>query len=171
MLLTGGRGGEIKPGKYSDGTLVRDVDLQAAKVIFRDTKNRKDHTVHLSRQALEIAQRHAEGKAPSDMLFPLSDPRKRLAAINERAGVKVSPHSLRATFATIAEGLVSYATLKRLVNHAAAGDVTSEFYIGMGEAQLRAGWQAVADFLDQQARVAPTPTPANVIQLGSRKKV
>lgn len=170
MLLTGGRGGEIKPGKYSDGTLVSDVDLQAAKVIFRDTKNRKDHTVYLSRQALEIAQRHAEGKAPADMLFPLSDPRKRLAAINERAGVKVSPHSLRATFATIAEGLVSYATLKRLVNHVSAGDVTSEFYIGMGEAQLRAGWQAVADFLDQQARVVPTPSPANVIPLGSRKK-
>ena len=171
MLLTGARGGELKPGKYSDGILVSDVDLEGAKVIFRDTKNRKDHTVYLSRQALEIVRRHAKGKEPSDPLFPLGDPRKRLAAINDRAGVKISPHSLRATFATIAEGLVSYATLKRLVNHTPSGDVTGEFYIGMGETQLRAGWQAVADFLDQQAKVVPTPSSSNVVSLRGRKKV
>lgn len=170
MLLTGARGIELKPGKYADGILVSDVDLNGAKVIFRDTKNRKNHTVYLSHQALEIVHRHIKEKEASDPLFALSDPRKHLAAINERAGVQVSPHSLRATFATIAEGLVSYATLKRLVNHVPSGDVTNEFYIGMGEVQLRAGWQAVADFLDQQAKIIPASSPSNVVPIRKRKK-
>ena len=146
------------------------MDLNGAKVIFRDTKNRKNHTVYLSHQALEIVRRHIKEKEASDPLFALSDPRKHLAAINERAGVQVSPHSLRATFATIAEGLVSYATLKRLVNHVPSGDVTNEFYIGMGEVQLRAGWQAVADFLDQQAKIIPASSPSNVVPIRKRKK-
>jgi hypothetical protein len=38
------------------------------------------------------------------------------------AGTKVQGHGLRATFASIAEELVSSALLKRMVNHAAAGD-------------------------------------------------
>jgi integrase len=170
MLLTGARGGEIKPGKYSEGLLVRDVDLQGARAILRDTKNRRDHTIFLSLQALDIARRYAEGKQPMDPLFTLRDPRKHLSEINGPAGVDVTPHSLRATFATIAEGLVSYATLKRMVNHSQPGDVTGEFYIGLGEAQLRTGWQAVADFLDQQARVVPAPTASNVVPLRRGKE-
>ena len=169
LLLTGTRGGEIKGGEFSDGILIRDVDLAGARIILRDTKNRKDHTLLLSRQALEIAERQVAGKKPTDPLFSLGDPRKRLTAINEAAGVNVSPHDLRATFATIAEGLVSYATLKRLVNHIPIGDVTSEFYIGMGESQLRAGWQAVADFLDEHARIIPAPSPSNVVLIRKKK--
>ena len=42
--------------------------------------------------------------------------------------------------------------LKRMMNHAAAGDVTLGHYVAKSEAQLRAGWQAVADFVEEAAR-------------------
>jgi hypothetical protein len=79
------------------------------------------------------------------------DARKTLAWINEKAGTKVQGHGLRATFASIAEELVSSALLKRMMNHAAAGDVTLGHYVAKSEAQLRAGWQAVADFVEEAA--------------------
>jgi hypothetical protein len=41
--------------------------------------------------------------------------------------------------------------LKRMMNHAAAGDVTLGHYVAKSEAQLRAGWQAVADFVEEAA--------------------
>jgi len=59
---------------------------------------------------------------------------------------------LRAPFASIAEQLVYSALLKRMMHHAAAGDVTLGHYVAKSEAQLRAGWQAVADFVEEVAR-------------------
>ena len=61
-------------------------------------------------------------------------------------------HGLRATLASIAEELVSSALLKRMMNHAAAGDVTLGHDMAKSEAQLRAGWQAVANFVEEAAR-------------------
>ena len=58
---------------------------------------------------------------------------------------------MRATFASIADDLVSSALLKRMMNHAAARDVTLGHYVAKSEAQLRAGWQAVADFVEEAA--------------------
>jgi hypothetical protein len=75
------------------------------------------------------------------------------AWINERAGTKVQGHGLRATFASIAEELVSSALLKRMTNHATVGDVTFGHYVATSEAQLRAGWQAVADFVEEAAKL------------------
>jgi hypothetical protein len=85
-------------------------------------------------------------------LFPIVDARKTLSWINEEAGTKVQGHGLRATFASIAEELVSSALLKRMMNYAATGDVTLGHYVAKSEAQIRAGWQAVADFVEEAAR-------------------
>jgi hypothetical protein len=49
---------------------------------------------------------------------------------------------------------VSGAVLKKMMNHAAGADVTLGHYVGKSEAQLRAGWQVVADFIE--AAAAPT---------------
>ena len=67
-------------------------------------------------------------------------------------GTKVQGHGLRATFASLAEELVSSALLQRMMNHAAAEDVTLGHYVAKSEAQLRAGWPAVADFVEEAAR-------------------
>jgi len=57
---------------------------------------------------------------------------------------------LRATFASVAEGLVSAAVLKRMMNHAVAADVTLGHYVTKSDAQLRAGWQA--DWIEAEAQ-------------------
>jgi len=38
-----------------------------------------------------------------------------------------------------------------MINHAVSNDVTLGHYVGKGEAQLRAGWQTVADFIESAA--------------------
>lgn len=145
MLLTGARGIEVK------GISVRDVDAKARRIVLRDTKNRTDHTLLLSMQAAEIVAPYLHAKKPSDKLFNVTDGRKALTAINAAAGTTVTPHHLRATFASVAEELVSAYTLKRMLNHADADDVTGAHYVGKSEAQLRAGWQAVADFITRDS--------------------
>jgi hypothetical protein len=40
----------------------------------------------------------------------------------------------------VAEGLVSAAVLKRMMNHAVAADVTLGHYVAKSDAQLCAGW-------------------------------
>jgi len=52
----------------------------------------------------------------------------------------------------VAEGLISAAVLKRMMNHTVAGDVTLGHYVAKSDAQLRAGWQAAADWIEAEAR-------------------
>lgn len=162
QLLTGCRGGEIHGDKRHgyEPIKVGDVDLDAGKIVLRDTKNRSDHKLLLSRQALEIAARHCNGRKPEDPLFPIVDARKTLAWINTRASTEVQGHGLRATFASVAEEIVSGGALKRMLNHATGGDVTLGHYVGKSEAQLRAAWQTVADFIETAAGVEADPTPS-----------
>jgi integrase len=150
QLLTGCRGGEIHGNKRHDYPPIKvgDVDLEAGKIVLVDTKNRSDHKLLLSRQALEIAACNCQGREAGDPLFPIVDARKTLAWINAQAGTNVQGHGLRATFASIAEEIVSGGVLKRMMNHATGGDVTLGHYVGKSETQLRAGWQAVADFIE-----------------------
>jgi hypothetical protein len=151
-LLTGVRSGESKGDDFGNvGILVRDLDVKAARIRLEDTKNRGDHVLLLSKQALKIAKVHADGKKPAEPLFAIGDPRKTLTAINEAAGVSCTPKTLRSTFASIAADLVPHTTLQKMVNHK-ADDVTSEHYVGVGDEQLRAGWQAVADLIEKAAK-------------------
>lgn len=154
QLLTGCRGIEIHGHKLHGYPPIRvgDVDQRAGRVLLRDTKNRGDHKLLLSTQALEIAKRNCTGRKAEDARFPIVDARKTLAWINVRAGTQVQGHGPRATFASIAEELVSSALLKRMLNHATVGDVTLGHDVAKSEAQLRAGWQAVADFVEAAAR-------------------
>ena len=157
QLLTGCRGVEIHGSKRHDYApiAVGDVDLVSGKIVLEDTKNRSDHKLLLSTQALEIAKRHCAGRGQgAEALFPIVDARKTLAWINARAGTSVQGHGLRATFASIAEELVSVGVLRRMMNHATGDDVTLGHYVSKSEAQLRAGWQAVADFIDAAAAQA-----------------
>jgi integrase len=167
ILLTGCRPGEVFGSKYADGMLVGDVDLEGGRVMFADTKNRKDHTVVLSKQALELVTLHCEGKKKGQKVFDVLDPGKTLAAINTESGVVgVTPHKLRHTFASVAEELVSGYALKRMLNHA-GNDVTGAHYVGKSENQLRDAWQAVADFIDGRS-AKPVKAAANVVPIRKR---
>jgi len=158
QLLTGCRGGEIHGDKRYNYPPIRvgDVDCDVGKVVLRDTKNRSDHKLLLARQALEIAAKHCAGRKPDEVLFPITDARKTLKWINAKAKTHVQGHGLRDTFASIAEELVSGGLLKRMLNHSVAGDVTLGHYVGKSEAQLRSGWQTVADFIEAAAQ-QPSP--------------
>ena len=153
QLLTGCRGGEIHGNKCHGYPPIKvgDADLQGGRIILRDTKNRGDHKLLLSSQALEIVKGYCGGRKPEEPLSPIVDARKTLAWINAQAQTTVQGHGLRATFASVAEELVSGGVLKRMMNHAAGGDVTLGHCVGKGEAQLRAGWQVVADFVHAAA--------------------
>ena len=154
-LLTGVRGVEVLGDTHENKPIkVKDVDLVGGRIKLPDTKNRTDHVLLLSDQALSIVKSNVEDKKPGDLLFPVADPRKTLQAINRAAGMDpmaCQGHALRSTFASIAEDLVSTYTLKRMMNHANTGDVTGAHYISKGENQLRDGWQKVADFILEQA--------------------
>ncbi|MCJ0764172.1 tyrosine-type recombinase/integrase [Variovorax terrae] len=156
QLLTGTRPGELFGTKHDpDGLLVRDVDLAKGRVFLEDTKNRTNHTIMLSKQAAAIAARHCEGKKQGQKVFKTSTAKNVLAKINLVAEVKgITPHKLRHTFASIADDLVSASSVKRMLNHATAGDVTANSYIGKSENQLRAAWQTVADFIEESSKTA-----------------
>lgn len=144
-LLTGVRGVEVKAIR------VLDVDLQGGRVVLNDTKNRTDHTLLLSTQALAVIKPYCEGKKPGALVFDIADPRKTLRAINRAAGTSATGHELRDTFASVAEEIVTGYTLKKMLNHANSGDVTGTSYVGKSETQLRTAWQAVADFIETAA--------------------
>ena len=141
VLLTGCRPAE--PLKLHVG----DVDLAAGKAVIRDTKNRSDHTIYLSTQALGIMQRQCAGKAENEKVFNLNKMQvfKASHELEKITGLTVQPRMLRTTFASIAEPLVSAYTLKCLMNHRQKSDITGTHYVRKTESELREGWQKVAD--------------------------
>ncbi|MFW7342259.1 integrase family protein [Pollutimonas sp. H1-120] len=171
QLLTGCRGVEILGAKKYDyePIRIRDVNLETGRILLIDTKNRSNYLLLLSREALAIAKEACEGREPGEPLFSITDARKTLTWINKQAGTTVQGHDMRATFTTIAEELVSGGVLKRMINHSTSNDVTLGHYVGKGEAQLRAGWQIVADFIVNTAaektarRTAPEAMPVSDI--------
>ena len=148
-LLTGSRPGEVFGDKYKNtGLTVADVDMAGARAMLPDTKNRKDHSIMLSTQALELVKPHLVGKAPGARVFDVSHPRKALLKINAAAGCPdVTPHKLRHTFASVAAELVSAFALIKMANHADGGNVTAQHYVATSDAQLRVAWQSVADHI------------------------
>jgi integrase len=145
MLLTGCRPGEAA------GLLVGDVNMEGGRALLRDTKNRKDHVLVLSRQAAELVARNCLGKRAGDLVFGVENTAGTVAAINAVAGTpEVTPHKMRHSFASIADDLVSAATARAMLNHS-GGDVTQIHYIKIGEAKLRKAWQSVADSIEAQA--------------------
>ncbi|EEG07106.1 tyrosine-type recombinase/integrase [Pseudogulbenkiania ferrooxidans] len=133
---------------------VEKIDAAHRCVVLLDTKTRTDHVLYLSNQAWGIVERQMANKSADERLFKAAYDFYAVAEIREKCGVYFSRKMLRSTFASIAEPLVSTYTLKKMMNHRQAGDITARHYIRKSEQQLRAGWQAVADYLDQQAASA-----------------
>ena len=138
-LLTGCRVGEAR-------TLGReDVDLAAATVMFRETKNGRDFTVQLPRQAVEILRPQVKEK--TGLVFD-GDGRAGLIRVKKAMGLRFGFHDLRKLFAQVAvEVGVPHAVLVGMLNHSTSGSVTLAHYAKPSGAALRAGWQAVADYV------------------------
>ena len=161
LLLTGLRRGELSELR------TKDADLEGARLYFHDTKNRKPHTVLLSKQALALVKARAANKAPDDLLFVgAADPRKSLQAIIDATGIPFSAHDCRRTFASIAAARLPGYVVKRLMNHASGGDVTAAHYVHLDEDTLRAAWQTVADAI---VPPGPAATVTNIVSLAARR--
>jgi integrase/recombinase XerD len=104
MLHSGLRTGEIRRMRLSD------LDLDDRRVRIEQSKGLKDRIVCLSRAAVDAIHAYLDvrGPVPSDHVFtfrhlPLSESYcgQRLRTYGKRCGVRVTPHQLRHTCATL----------------------------------------------------------------------
>lgn len=169
LILTGLRRNEAARLAWDD------IDLDSLTLTVRDTKNRRPHTLPLPPYLAGLLARRFEGRT-SRYVFPatrrtqrgedrdgyLAEPRKSIAKVIATSGVDFTPHDLRRTFATIAEGLdLSAYALKALLNHKTGADVTRGYIISDVE-RLREPMQRIEDFILKAAGVRPS---ADVVEL------
>jgi integrase/recombinase XerD len=103
MLHSGLRTSEVR------GLRVSDVDLSQHSFRIRETKNQHERVVYLSPPTVDAIQTYlAKRKDSSEYLFtrhhePLSNRycQSRLKTLGEKVNVKVTPHQLRHTCATL----------------------------------------------------------------------
>ena len=165
LLLTGLRRNEAARLKWAD------VDMAGRMFTVTQTKNRQPHTLPLSDYLLELLQRReADG---GEYVFPgesgpLAEPKRQIEKVTAASSVVFTAHTLRRTFATIAESLdIPYYALKRLLNHRVA-DVTGQHYTVITVERLREPMQKVTDFILKAAGVRES---APVVASKSRRRV
>lgn len=144
-LFTGMRRREIA------GLLWDNIDLKGRTLTVPQTKNGDPLTLPLSSylSRMLIERRLAVGATP--FVFPshsasghVEEVKSFTSRVGARCGTEFSLHDLRRTFITIAESLdVPTYTLKRLLNHRQAADVTGG-YIIIDVERLRAPVERVA---------------------------
>jgi integrase len=153
LLLTGLRRNEAATLRW------KDVDLRTRMFTVQITKNREPHSLPTSdflqsmlarRDAAamkEPKESHAREYVFSGERGPLAEPKKQIAKVVAASGVTFSAHTLRRTFATIAESRdIPFLALKRLLNHKAT-DVTGKSYTVIGTERLREPMQKITTFI------------------------
>jgi integrase len=121
------------------------VDLANRKIFFFDTKNRTNHELPicdamkcLLENRRDIVFEKESKASRRKWVFPARSPRSQTGHYSdskslreylcEEAGiVKLGTHDLRRTFGRIAEELVSYAVVKKLLNHRNTTDPTERY--------------------------------------------
>lgn len=152
ILLTGLRRTEAASLKWQN----IDFDLKTLTIPAEESKNGYVHTLPLSDVLYDLLlSRH-----PNDsyFVFPgtgitghFKEPKKSIYKVREKSGVYFTLHDLRRTFITMAEsqGIRDY-TLKRLLNHRNAADVT-DGYIMTDIERLREPMQIISDYIIKTA--------------------
>lgn len=78
----------------------------------------------------------------------IQEPKRAIAKVVAKSGVKFSMHTLRRTYATTASRLdIAYYKLKALLNHSVEADVTGRNYVQVDAEQLREPMQKICDYL------------------------
>ncbi len=150
LLLTGCREQEAARLTW------KDVDLDAAKVTFQETKNHRTHVLPIGPWLANMLEQRQQDRT-SPFVFPadnktghLLNHRLAILAICKESGVEFRLHDLRRTFASTAsvhlERSLSAYTLKRLLSHSSGDDVTSG-YVQIGIEDLRESMRQIEDFI------------------------
>ena len=159
LLLTGLRRSEAAALAWQD------VDFSAKTLTVRGTKNGEDHTLPLSNFLYDLLRRRRAWDSTGVYVFPGSGkdgylivPRRTVTKVIVCSGISFTLHDLRCTFATFAAGLgLSRSTVKRLLNHKMANDVTAS-YIAPDLESLRIPIQRIVDAFLMRAGVLPSAT-------------
>ena len=151
LVLTGLRRSEASSLAWAD------VDLDAALISIRDTKNGDDHLLPCGPLLLSVLRNRASQRV-NGYVFGLevgksgflSDPRKQMLQIIDTSGVTFRPHDLRRSFISFANDCdIGHYTLKRLLNHRAR-DVTGG-YIQISTQKLRQSMTTIEAYILRQA--------------------
>lgn len=143
LLLTGLRRSEALSLAWEH------VDLKGGSLTLPDPKNRRAHILPITDQMREILKRRGSlcvgehvFESPAGLFGNVDGAIKQ---VRERTGFYIAAHDLRRTFATVANeiGLGAY-TIKALMNHRDANDVTAQ-YIQRTATKLRDPMQRIND--------------------------
>lgn len=160
-LLTGARREEIVGCKKTGHPPLRwaEVDLTRRTVLFRDTKNGRDHELPIGRVLASMLEARRAISGPdfvfSDRIGHVpEDLRSAFKRIAQAVGVAFSLHDLRRTFVSTAEIAlrIPQALVMRLTNHATPTAGAHSGYVIFEESELRRAMQQIEDFLLSPAR-------------------
>lgn len=127
-----------------------------------DDKSNKSQRLPLPDFVWEIIEHRSKlpRRIGNDYIFPEADangsghvqePKRAIAKVVAKSGVKFSMHTLRRTFATTASRLdIAYYKLKALLNHSVEADVTGRNYIQVDAEQLREPMQLICSYLQEK---------------------
>ena len=165
LMLTGLRRNEAAKLRWAD----IDFKAETLRIPAEIAKNHEEHRLPLSDYLTELLQARFNRRDLGDIyVFPgdgatghliesktsigamiklLHEQQKTRDPDADIRDVKFSPHDLRRTFITVAEGLqISPYSLKKLLNHKNESDVTSGYIITSVE-QLRESMQQITDYI------------------------
>jgi len=165
LLLTGTRKSEALNLAW------RDVDMNRRTLLFRDTKNGKDHTLPIADHLLGILTERRKDRGTRAYVFEtdrgrVSNLRYFQNDVNEATGLWITPHDLRRTFLSVGADFLPELVLKRLVNHVNSANVT-EGYIIKAVDDLRDPMQRLENRILQLAGVLDPV--AQVIDINARR--
>lgn len=153
LLLTGCREQEILTLQWED------VDMKGKTFTIRAeiAKNHREHILPMSKAVFDIFNGRLALRENA-YVFPgqggkgnLKELKRAVEAVIEKSKIHFCIHDLRRTFTSIAEQEVSYAYLKRLLNHYTGNDVTAGYLIISTE-QLRQPMQRITNRIMKATR-------------------
>ncbi len=138
----------------------KNVDWEARTLTIPavDDKTARVQVLPMSDFVFELL-RNRSSQSPIDLVYvfggaqpktPLQEPKRIVEQVVQTSGVKFSMHTLRRTFATLAqkrELSLPYAVVKELLHHSRGRDVTAVHYTKIETEDLREPMQLISNYL------------------------
>jgi integrase len=166
-IFTGWREGELTGLRWDE------VDLKERMIHIPDArmKNHRDFDLPMSKQVADLLiSRRALGR-DGDFVFPgngrtghTTAMTVALGKVAEACGVRVSPHDLRRSFASVASTCRIHRHVEKMLVAHATDDEVHDAYVVLGDKEVRADVQIVADRI---AELAGIEAPEGVERLGA----